>query len=164
MKLGHPGYGGRYDERSPETVKRRWYEEIRSYLCAFCDAHALRYIHLRVFEIASMGQPAASHRLVEREMNALGFVEGETCLFSDRDDFLERVAWVLDPANRAAVTNRRAGMALALRRHTTRQRAMELAAMVDELAMTGEHNLSSVCRGSNLCESVERRLGSAKRM
>jgi hypothetical protein len=138
VKLGHPGYHGRYDVRSPETVKRRWYEEIRSYLCAFCDAHSLRYIHLRVFEIASMGSLLLADRLVEREMNVLGFVEGETCLFSDRDDFLERVAWVLDPTNRAAVDRiRRAGMALALRRHTTRQRAMELAAMVDEVAMTG---------------------------
>lgn len=138
VKLGHPGYDGRYDEHSPEVVKRRWYDEIRKYLCAFCDAHSLRYIHLRVFEIASVGSLLLADRLVEREMNALGFVEGETCLFSDRDDFLERVAWILDPTNRAMVDRiRRAGMSLALTRHTTRWRAAELAAIVDEVAIKG---------------------------
>ena len=137
VKLGHPGYGGLYDENSPEVVKRRWYDEIRRYLCAFCDAHSLRYIHLRVFEIASVGSLLLADRLVEQEMNALGFVDGETCLFTDRDDFLERVAWILAPVNRAEVDRiRRAGMSLALARHTTRQRAAELAAIADEVAMT----------------------------
>lgn len=141
VKLRHPGYGGRYDEHSPETVKRRWYEELRRYLCAFCDAHSLRYIHLRVFEIASVGSLLLADRLVEREMNELGYVEGRTCLFCDRTDFLDRVTWALDPANRAAVDRiRRAGMDMTLKRHTTGQRAAEVAALVDDAVLQGRKN------------------------
>jgi hypothetical protein len=131
-KLAHPGYAGGYDEASAAIVKARWFREINKYLSAFCDAHSLRYIHLRVFEVASAGSLLLADRLVEAELNQLGFIDGYTCVFCDQSDFLEKVNWVLDPANRAKVDEiRAAGMSLALARHTTRRRAEEFAAIAD---------------------------------
>lgn len=126
MKIGHPGYGGNYGLDSEELVKARWYKEIHKYLCAFCDAHSLRYIHLRVFEIASVGALLLADRLVEAEMNELGFIDRVTCIFCDASDFAEKVAWILDETNRETVDRIRAeGMKLCLSRHTTSRRVAD---------------------------------------
>ncbi len=131
-KLPHPGYGGRYDAELTATVRSKWYRELNSYLAAFCDAHALRYIHLRVFEIASTGALLLADRLVEPEMNQLGFVDGLTCVFCDQSDFLGKVEWILDPTNRSRIDAIRvAGMNLVLQRHTTKRRVAEFVAMAD---------------------------------
>src|SRR5262249_48777262 len=111
--LQHPGYGVKYDDNSTAIVRTRYYKELSRYLCGFCDGHAYRYIHLKNFEIASVGSLLLADRLVEREMGELGFVDRETCLFSDRSDFLSKVDWMLDPQNRQRVDEiRRAGMEL----------------------------------------------------
>ena len=130
-KLGHPGYESRYAPGSTQVVRGRWFREIHGYLCAFCDAHSLRYIHLRAFEIASVGTLLMADDLVEAEMKILGFVDGVTCIFCNKGNFVERLDWVLAPENRGAVDRiRRSGMELCLRRHLTARRADEFVDMV----------------------------------
>jgi hypothetical protein len=132
-KLGHPGYLGKYNEQSQDIVKDKWYLELNRYLAAFCDGHSLRYIHCRVFEIASTGALLIADRLVEPEMNQLGMVDGETCVFADQSDFLAKVSWVLDDVNRGEVDRiRRAGMNLTLEKHLTRHRVAEAVKLLEE--------------------------------
>lgn len=130
-KLPHPGYGGKFDDTSPAIVRTKYYGEIRRYLCCFTDAHSYRYIHLKNFEIASVGSLLLTDKLIETEMKELGFVDNETCIFCDRDSFLEKVYWIADPANRAEVDRiRRAGMKLVREKHLSRHRASQINELV----------------------------------
>ncbi len=130
--LDHPGYAGEYNDDSPAIVRVRYYEELSKYLCCFCDGHSYRYIHLKNFEIASAGSLLLTDRLIEKEMNELGFVDHETCIFAAREDFLEKVDWILDDRNRPAVDEiRSAGMRLVKARHMTRHRALQIDNLVN---------------------------------
>jgi hypothetical protein len=130
--LAHPGYGGRYDEQSNEIVGERYLREINKYLCCFSDAHKYRYLHLKNFEIASVGSLLLADKLIEPELNKLGFVEKETCVFADERSFLERLEWICDGANREHVDRiRRAGMNLVKHKHLTSHRAKQLNDIID---------------------------------
>jgi glycosyltransferase involved in cell wall biosynthesis len=130
--LPHPGYGRSYEGKRDEIVGARYLQELNKYLCCFTDAHKYRYMHPKNFEIASVGSLLLADRLIEKELNELGFVDDETCIFADEGNFLERVTWICDEANRAQVDGiRRAGMKLAKERHLTRHRAKELNAIID---------------------------------
>jgi hypothetical protein len=132
-KLGHPGYRRKYDEGSGDIVKDKWYLALNRHLAAFCDAHSLRYIHPRVFEIASTGALLIADRLVEPELNQLGMIDGETCIFADQSDFLDKVSWILDGANRRDVDRiRLAGMKLTLERHLTRHKVADAVRLFEE--------------------------------
>jgi hypothetical protein len=131
-KLQHPGYENRYVPESIQVVRGKWFREIHGYLCAFCDAHSLRYIHLRAFEIASVGTLLMADDLVEAEMKALGFVDGVTCIYCNKSNFVDRLDWVLAPENRGMVDRiRTSGMELCLQRHLTAMRADEFVDMVE---------------------------------
>lgn len=133
VKLAHPGYWREYTPETEEVVGWRWYATLNKYLCAFCDAHSLRYIHLRVFEIVSVGTLLLADRLVEHEMNMLGFYHKQTCIFCDKFDFLDTVSWILDERNRRAVDEiRKAGMALAMERHTTKRRVHDFVELLND--------------------------------
>jgi FkbM family methyltransferase len=131
--LPHPGYGGRYYENNASiAVRAQYYREMNRYLCGFADAHKYRYLHLKVFEIASVGSLLLADRLIEKEMNELGFIDYHTCIFSDQNDFVEKVTWICDEANRAEVDRiRRAGMELVRERHLTRHRARQLNEVIE---------------------------------
>lgn len=132
VKLHHPGYYNQYDGTSDDIVKSRWFAEIRKYICAFCDAHSLRYIHLRVFEIASVGTLLLADDLVRKEMGELGFIDGDTCVFCNRENFLEKLDWILAPENRVLVDRiRRRGMELCRGRHLTATRAQDLVKLIE---------------------------------
>jgi hypothetical protein len=132
--LGHPGYSEKYDDQSEAVVRRRYYEELSKYLCCFCDGHKYRYIHLKNFEIASVGSLLLTDRIIEKEMNELGFVDGQTCIFCDKSDFLDKVSWIVDEANRSAVDDiRMAGMKLTRERHMTKHRASQIDQLVNGL-------------------------------
>jgi glycosyltransferase involved in cell wall biosynthesis len=129
--LEHPGYHKRYDDDSQDTVRTAYYEKLAEYLCCFCDGHTYRYIHLKNFEIASVGSLLLTDRIIEKEMNELGFIDYETCVFTAKEDFLEKVEWILDERNRPAVDKiRKAGMRLVRERHMTRHRALQINDLV----------------------------------
>ena len=72
-------------------------------------------------------------RLIEKEMNELCFVGRETCIFADKEDFLQKVAWIISEENRPEVDRiRHAGMELVRERHLTRHRAQQ----IDDLVTT----------------------------
>jgi glycosyltransferase involved in cell wall biosynthesis len=130
--LDHPGYHNKYDGYGDATVGERYYREINKYLCGFADAHTYRYLHLKVFEIASVGSLLLADKLVESEMNELGFFDFETCIFSDKENFLEKISWICDQRNAPHVDKiRRAGMELVRARHLTQHRAKQLNEIVN---------------------------------
>jgi glycosyltransferase involved in cell wall biosynthesis len=132
--LPHPGYGGRFDDDSEAMVRTNYFCELNKYLCCFTDGHKYRYIHLKNFEIASVGSLLLTDKVVEKEMNELGFVDYDTCIFTDQETFLDKVSWILDPQNRARVNQiRRSGMQLVRQKHMTRHRAAQLTELLDNL-------------------------------
>ena len=70
----------------------------------------------------SVGSLLLTDRLIEKEMNELCFVGRETCIFADKEDFLQKVAWIISEENRPEVDRiRHAGMELVRERHRTLQ-------------------------------------------
>jgi glycosyltransferase involved in cell wall biosynthesis len=132
--LQHPGYHNRFDENSQEIVGTKYFRELNKYLCCFSDGHSYRYIHLKNFEIASVGSLLVTDKIIEAEMNELGFVDFQTCIFCDQQTFLEKLSWIFDPKNRAAVDKiRRAGMELVREKHLTKHRALQINTLVSRL-------------------------------
>jgi Glycosyl transferases group 1 len=131
-KLPHPGYNRRYDEYSPEFVRTNYFHILNKYLCWFVDAHTFRYLHLKNFEIASVGSLLLADDTIQSEMSALGFIDYETCIFSNQQNILKKIAWIVDDQNRATVDKiRLAGMRLARERHLTRHRASQIHALIE---------------------------------
>ncbi len=127
VKLQHPGYGNRFDDSSTAIVRTKYFSEVGKYLCGFTDGHSYKYIHLKNFEIASVGSLLLTDKVIENEMNELGFVDFETCVFCDAETFLGRIEWILDEENRAIVDRiRLAGMRLVREKHLTRHRAFQI--------------------------------------
>ena len=80
-----------------------------------------------------MGSLLLTDRAIEKEMNQLGFVDYETCVFCNRETFLDRVSWILDPGNREAVDKiRMVGMNLVREKHLTKHRAAQINNLVTE--------------------------------
>jgi hypothetical protein len=124
-KIGHPGWN--HPVNSEALIRTRYYRKLNEYVCCFTDALIYRYIVLKNFEIPSVGSLLLTDRVIEKEMNQLGFIDYETCIFCDRETFLDRVAWILDEGNREAVDNiRRAGMKLVTEKHLTKHRAAQI--------------------------------------
>ncbi len=141
--LQHPGYDKRYDENSQEIVGIKYYRKLSKYLCCFSDAHSYRYIHLKNFEIASVGSLLLTDKIIEAEMNELGFVDFETCIFCDQQTFLEKLSWIFDPKNRAVVDKiRRAGMELVREKHLTRHRALQINTLVSRAKSRLTHSIA----------------------
>ena len=129
--LAHPGYHG--FDREKSAVRIRWFQRLNEYLCCFTDALTYRYIVLKNFEIPSVGALLLTDKAVEKEMNQLGFIDYETCIFCDQDSFLEKASWILDEKNRDQVDRmRRGGMKLVWDRHLTRHRADQINSLVEE--------------------------------
>jgi hypothetical protein len=130
----HPGYG-QHGRASQAVVRSRYYRMLNEYLCCFTDASIFRYILLKNFEIASVGSLLLTDKAIEREMNELGFVDFETCIFCEESTFLDRLSWILDTRNRETVDSiRLAGMLLVRQRHLTRHRAAAIANLMEEHA------------------------------
>ena len=131
-KLPHPGYDRRYDDNSSEFVRANYFKILNQYLCCFTDASVYRYVHLKNFEISSVGSLLLADDAIQSEMNALGFIDYETCIFSSQQNILEKIAWIVDDRNRATVDKiRLAGMRLVRERHLTRHRASQIHALVE---------------------------------
>jgi Glycosyl transferases group 1 len=134
--LQHPGYGQSYDNNGQHYGRGNYFVVINKYLCCFTDAHQYRYVHLKNFEIASVGALLLTDRLIEPEMNELGFIDYETCVFADQETFLEKVEWILREENRAAVDRiRLAGMKLVTERHLTKHRALQIDELIRKRTM-----------------------------
>ncbi|PBC08105.1 hypothetical protein CK230_23695 [Mesorhizobium sp. WSM3859] len=135
--LDHPGYGNRYTDDSTAIVRTAYFRELSKYISCFCDGHTAngdvirKCVLLKNFEIASVGSLLLADRVIEKELNDLGFVDYKNCIFCGRDDFLEKTKWITSEDNRREVDRiRRAGMDLARGKHLTRHRAEQIAELV----------------------------------
>jgi hypothetical protein len=132
-KMPHQGWRKQVEGGNAQIIGLNYYKKLNEYLCCFTDALTYRYIVLKNFEIAAAGSLLLTDKIVEKEMNELGFIDRETCIFCNKETFLEKVDWILDPRNREAVDAiRRAGMTLVRERHMTRHRAAQINQLVNE--------------------------------
>jgi hypothetical protein len=130
-RLVHQGW--RHDSTSEAIVRMKYFEKLNEYICCFTDALSYRYIVLKNFEISATGALLLTDKVIEKEMNELGFVDYETCMFCDQETFLDKVSWILDYRNRDHVDRiRHAGMKLARERHMTRHRASQIDNLVNK--------------------------------
>jgi SAM-dependent methyltransferase len=144
-KLPHQGWRRENrGEAAEQIIGLKYYKKLNEYLCCFTDALTFRYIVLKNFEIAAIGSLLLTDKIVEQEMNELGFVDYETCIFSDQETFLDKVNWILDPHNREEVdVIRRAGMELVRQRHLTRHRAKQFNDIVTDALRRDESQLAA---------------------
>jgi Glycosyl transferases group 1 len=127
--LAHPGWN--HDGASQAVIRIKYYEYLNQYICCFSDALIYRYIVAKNFEIPAVGALLLTDKIIEKEMNTLGFIDYETCIFCEKETFLDKVNWILDPSNRAQVDEiRRAGMRLVSENHMTRHRAAQIVGLV----------------------------------
>ena len=130
-KVAHPGWN--HPENTEALIRSKYYHKLNEYICCFTDSLIFRYILCKNFEIPAVGALLLTDRAIEKEMNQLGFVDFQTCIFCDRETFLDRVSWILDPENREAVDRiRRAGMDLVWAKHLTKHRAAQINELVTE--------------------------------
>jgi hypothetical protein len=135
-KLPHPGWN--HPSSTEAMVRTRYYKKLNEYICCFTDALSFRYIVCKNFEIPAVGALLLADKIIEREMNELGFIDYETCIFLDQSTFLDKVSWVLANENRQEVDRiRRAGMMLVREKHMTRHRAARINALSNGVAAYG---------------------------
>ena len=105
-------------------VAKSYQKTLNAFLCCFTDSSIHGYVFLKNFEIAGSGSLLLTDSLIEKPMNELGFFDGVNCVFCIKENFLEKIDFILAPRNRAKVDEmRRAGMALVHTRHLTSHRA-----------------------------------------
>jgi hypothetical protein len=120
----HPGYRCGYDHGSDESVGRGYARTINRYRAAFTDAPKYRYVVAKYFEIPATGALLLADSSVGGPFERLGFVDGEHYVSVSGADLEEKIAYVLDERNHAALDRvRRAGQRLVWAKHKTGDRA-----------------------------------------
>jgi hypothetical protein len=120
----HPGYRCDYDYRNNESVGRGYARTLHGHRACFTDSVKYGYVVAKYFEIPSTGALLLADSSVRRPLAQLGFVEGVHYVPISSEDLEEKVEYVLDEANHAALDKvRRAGQALVRGRHQTADRA-----------------------------------------
>lgn len=121
------GYVIREEDRD-KTYGERFYRLLSEYLCCVTDESDRSYLIAKFFEIAAAGSLLLAFNESTRGLFAqLGFEDGRHYFSVTRDNFLQRVAYVLAPEHREEVDRMRlAGQRLVRERHTYRHRAEQL--------------------------------------
>jgi hypothetical protein len=129
----HPGYGSNFDYDSDGNVGQGYAARINSYRVGFTDSTHYNYVVAKYFEIPATGALLLADDAVAGQLNKLGMVENRHYLPVSNDDLEEKVRYVLDERNHAALDEiRRRGQRLVWKQHKTSDRAR----LIDE-----------VCRG-----------------
>lgn len=126
----HPGYQCNYDYVNDERVGRGYARTLNRYRVCFTDSLTFGYVVAKYFEIPSTGALLLADSSVGGPLAELGFVEGVHYIPVSGEDMEEKIKYVLDEANHAALDGvRRAGQALVWERHQTADRAR----LIDEV-------------------------------
>ena len=121
----HPGYHCDYDHNTHESVGRGYAQTINRYRTAFTDTTKYRYLVAKYFEIPATGALLlAADKQVGAAFEKLGFVDGVHYVSVTDEDLEEKIEYVLDERNHAALDLvRRTGQELVWSRHKTSDRA-----------------------------------------
>jgi hypothetical protein len=126
----HPGYHCSYDYERDGRVGRGYARTLNQHRACFTDASKYGYVIAKYFEIPSAGALLLADSSVGGALAQLGFVEGVQYVPVSAGDLEEKIEYVLDEANHAALDRvRRAGQALVWERHKTADRAR----LIDEV-------------------------------
>jgi FkbM family methyltransferase len=130
VKRTHPGYDVSSDA---PTVGIRFIQTLNEHLCCFTDASAYKYILLKNFEICGSGALLLTDKAIEAELKLLGFHDMVNCVLCDKESFLDKVEFILDPANRTRIDEMRwNGMNLVKTKHLTSHRSKEFHNRIQE--------------------------------
>lgn len=131
VRKGHPGYHAKFSEDS-SGVAKDYQKILNSYICCFTDASIYGYVLLKNFEIAGSGSLLLTDRLIEPQMNELGFVDNVNCMFCTKETFVEKINFILDLKNRDKIDQiRKAGMELVHSRHLTSHRTQLFISLLE---------------------------------
>jgi hypothetical protein len=126
----HPGYHCHYNHAVDESVGRGYARKINRYRVAFTDAPKYRYVVAKYFEIPATGSLLLAHSFIGAPFEKLGFIDGVHYVSVSDEDLEQKIDFVLDERNHAAIDEiRRAGQRLVWTRHTTGDRAR----LIDEV-------------------------------
>lgn len=134
-KLTHPKRGKK--DYSKLQVGKRYIECLNKYICCLgTDACKLPYIVKKFFEIPISGSlllAGLSNEQTKIEMEKLGFIDMETCIFANSENIHEKIEFILDKNNRDIVDNiRKRGQHLVLNNHLHSHRVTVVESIIDE--------------------------------
>lgn len=127
--IGHPNYK-QFDYDNLENLKigSKYGVVLNKYLCCFTDCSTLNYILAKYFEIPATGALLLAEDNVYGDLEKLGFSDGVNYIKCNQDDVMEKLQWILDPANRAEVDKiRKAGQVHAHECHHITMRAGQIS-------------------------------------
>jgi hypothetical protein len=129
VRLDHPGY---HNKTGTQGID--YFNLLNKCICCFTDASMYRYILLKNFEICGVGSLLLTDLAIQPEMEQLGFKDNVNCIFCNKETFLTKIEYILDPVNRAEVDRiRSAGMVLVRSSHMTSMRAKSIDTIISSL-------------------------------
>jgi hypothetical protein len=129
VRLDHPGY---HNKAGIQGID--YFNMLNRYICCFTDASIYRYILLKNFEVCGVGSLLLTDSLIQPEMEQLGFKDNINCMFCNKETFLTKVEYILDPVNRPEVDRiRSSGMTLVRGSHMTTMRAKSIDTIIRAL-------------------------------
>jgi hypothetical protein len=127
VRKAHPGYNTTFSENS-SGVAKDYQKILNSYICCFTDSLIYGYVLLKNFEIAGSGSLLLTDKLIEKQMNELGFIDNVNCMFCTKETFNDKINFILDIENRVEINKmRKAGMQLVHSKHLTSNRSQYLS-------------------------------------
>jgi len=126
----HPGYRCDFDHARDGRVGGGYARLVNRHRAAFTDAPKYGYVVAKYFEIPATGALLLADASVGEPFERLGFVDGVHYVSVSGADLEEKIDYVLDERNHAALDEiRRAGQRLAWEKHKTSDRAR----LIDEV-------------------------------
>ena len=126
----HPGYKTGYRYERDARVGKGYARKINRYRVGFTDGSVYTYLLGKHFEIPAAGALLLADRAARDGLQKLGFVEDVHYVSVSSEDMEEKIRYLLNEANHAALDQiRRRGQALVWKRHRTQDRAR----LIDEV-------------------------------
>ena len=130
--ISHPSYK-QFDYDNLESVKigSNYGAVLNKYLCCFTDCSTLNYILAKYFEIPASGALLLAEDNAYGDLEKLGYSDGVNYIKCSQEDIMEKLDWILDPANRAEVDKiRKAGQVHVHEHHHITMRAGQMANII----------------------------------
>lgn len=127
-----PDHGYRENNNNHKfiTCGKKYIEKLNNYLCCFCDdmSSISPYLVAKFFEITSSGALLlASLSNTKAYFEKLGFIENINYILLTKDNYDEKISFILDPKNRKKIDEIRTnGYNLCNSYHTSYYRAKQL--------------------------------------
>lgn len=128
--LKHPKYRHfNYNNLGDYIVGKEYSKKLNNYIACFTDCATSAYIVSKYFEIPASGslllcQDPKEYGANNDNLAELGFIDGETCIICNKNNYIEKINYILDEKNRNIINKIRLnGMNMVLKKHNISNRA-----------------------------------------